>query len=107
MSPPGGPVIDPSASTEYTNVATKTPNVIWFPVSRMKFRIVEEASERNCSAIILGSLRHTGLQAVLGHRTRERVVKMSPLPVVVAPRHRLTAVDAPPVIHQRHNRRSG
>src|SRR5665213_3410152 len=39
-SPLGRPVIDPRASTEYTNVATKTPSVIWFPVSRMKCRIM-------------------------------------------------------------------
>jgi len=47
--------------------------------------IVEEASKRHCSAIILGSLRLKGLQSAMGHRTRERVLKMSPLPVFVSP----------------------
>jgi nucleotide-binding universal stress UspA family protein len=46
--------------------------------------IVEEASKRQCSAIILGSLRLRGLHSAMGHRTRERVLKMSPLPVIVA-----------------------
>jgi nucleotide-binding universal stress UspA family protein len=48
-------------------------------------RIVEEATKSRCDAIILGSLRLRGLQSIMGHRTRERVLKMSPLPVIVTP----------------------
>lgn len=47
--------------------------------------IVNEATGRHCDAIILGSLRRRGIQSVMGHRTRERVLKMSPLPVLVTP----------------------
>src|ERR1700733_8149449 len=31
-------LMETSASTEYTNVPTKTPNVTWLPMSRTKFR---------------------------------------------------------------------
>jgi nucleotide-binding universal stress UspA family protein len=48
-------------------------------------RIVEEASKRRCYAIILGSHRLRGLQSIMGHGTRERVLKMSPLPIIVTP----------------------
>jgi nucleotide-binding universal stress UspA family protein len=48
-------------------------------------RIVEEASTRECSAIVLGSLRLRGLHSMMGHGTRERILKMSPLPVIVTP----------------------
>ena len=48
-------------------------------------RIVEEASRRMCNAIGLGSLRRRGLQSIMGHGTRERVLKLSPLPVIVTP----------------------
>ena len=30
--------METSASTEYTNVPTKTPSVTWLPMSRTKFR---------------------------------------------------------------------
>lgn len=48
-------------------------------------RIVEVASKGRCDAIVLGSLRLRGLQSMTGHGTRERVLKMSPLPVIVTP----------------------
>ena len=48
-------------------------------------RIVEEASSRMCSAIVLGSLRLRGLKSIMGHGTRERVLKLSSLPVIVTP----------------------
>ena len=54
-------------------------------VSCVASRIVNEATGRHCDAIILGSLRRRGIQSVMGHRTRERVLKMSPLPVLVTP----------------------
>jgi nucleotide-binding universal stress UspA family protein len=48
-------------------------------------RIVDEAAEQRCSAIVLGSLRLRGLQSLLGHGIRERVLRLSPLPVIVTP----------------------
>jgi nucleotide-binding universal stress UspA family protein len=48
-------------------------------------RIVQEASKQRCNAIILGSLRLRGLESVMGRRTRERVLKLSPLPVIITP----------------------
>jgi len=48
-------------------------------------RIVEEASSRRCNAIVLGSLRLRGLKSIMGQGTRERVLKMSSLPVIVTP----------------------
>ncbi len=48
-------------------------------------RIVDEASSRRCDAIVLGSLRRRGLRSMMGQGTRERVLRMSPLPVVVTP----------------------
>ncbi|MGA2836377.1 MAG: universal stress protein [Acidimicrobiales bacterium] len=48
-------------------------------------RIVEESTERGCDAIVLGSLRLRGLHSILGHGVRERVLKLSPLPVIVTP----------------------
>ena len=53
--------------------------------SRVALLIVEEALKRKCNAIVLGSLRLRGLQSMIGHGTRERVLKMSSLPVIVTP----------------------
>ena len=47
--------------------------------------IVEGASRGECDAIVLGSLRLRGLRSIGGHGIRERVLKMSPLPVIVTP----------------------
>src|SRR6202044_1162170 len=33
-------LMETSDKTEYTNVPTKTPSVIWLPMSRTKFRII-------------------------------------------------------------------
>ena len=47
--------------------------------------IVKEASNTKCDTIVLGSLRLRGLQSITGHGIRERVLKLSPLPVIVTP----------------------
>jgi nucleotide-binding universal stress UspA family protein len=47
--------------------------------------IVDESSHRKCDAIVLGSLRLRGFHRVGGHGVRERVLKYSPLPVIVTP----------------------
>jgi len=48
-------------------------------------RIVDEASQRKCDAIVLGSLRLRGLHRVSGHGIRDRVLQSSPLAVIVTP----------------------
>ena len=47
--------------------------------------IVDEATNQHCDAIVLGSLRLRGLQSIAGHGIRERVLKLSALPVIVTP----------------------
>ena len=47
--------------------------------------IVDESSYRKCDAIVLGSLRLRGLHRMGGGGVRERVLKHSPLPVIVTP----------------------
>jgi nucleotide-binding universal stress UspA family protein len=47
--------------------------------------IVDVALDRGCSAIVLGSERRRGPARLFGHGVRERVVRLSPLPVVIAP----------------------
>jgi nucleotide-binding universal stress UspA family protein len=46
---------------------------------------VDEASKRGCHAIVLGSLRRRGLPSALVHRMRARIIRLSPLPVVITP----------------------
>jgi len=48
-------------------------------------RIVEEATRWDCQAIVLGSRRLHGLARLSGRGVRERVLRLSPLPVLVAP----------------------
>jgi nucleotide-binding universal stress UspA family protein len=48
-------------------------------------RIVQEASEWDCNVIILGSRRLRGFGRLAGHGVRERVLRLSPLPVITAP----------------------
>ena len=49
------------------------------------WRIVEAAAEWQCGAIILGSRRLRGLGRLSGHGVRERVLRLSELPVITAP----------------------
>ena len=48
-------------------------------------RIVEVAVDERCTGIVLGSCRLRGLRRLAGTRVRERVVRTSHLPVIVAP----------------------
>jgi nucleotide-binding universal stress UspA family protein len=48
-------------------------------------RIVTEASHWQCRAIVLGSRRLRGMARLSGNGVRERVLRHSPLPVLVAP----------------------
>ncbi len=51
----------------------------------MARRIVEVAAEEQCTGIVLGSLRLRGVRRLAGRGVRERVLRTSHLPVVVAP----------------------
>ena len=48
-------------------------------------RIVQVAVDEQCAAIVLGSRRLRGIHRLTGSRIRERVVRTSHLPVIVAP----------------------
>ncbi|HUC05576.1 MAG TPA: universal stress protein [Acidimicrobiales bacterium] len=47
--------------------------------------IVEESAWRECDAIVLGSRRLVGIDRLSGRGTRERVLRLSFVPVLVAP----------------------
>jgi nucleotide-binding universal stress UspA family protein len=48
-------------------------------------RIVEASVDERCTGIVLGSRRLRGIRRLTGSRVRERVVRTSHLPVIVAP----------------------
>jgi nucleotide-binding universal stress UspA family protein len=48
-------------------------------------RIVEAATDWNCEAIVLGSRRYRGIGRLCGSGVRERILRLSSLPLVVAP----------------------
>lgn len=48
-------------------------------------RIVDEASQWRCDAIVLGSRRLRGISRLSGWGVRERILRLSPLPVIVTP----------------------
>jgi nucleotide-binding universal stress UspA family protein len=48
-------------------------------------RIVEVAVDEQCAGIVIGSRRLRGIRRLSGTRVRERVVRTSHLPVIVAP----------------------
>ena len=47
--------------------------------------IVREAAIWSCSAIVLGSTRMRGIRRINGGGVRERVIRRSPLPILLAP----------------------
>jgi nucleotide-binding universal stress UspA family protein len=47
--------------------------------------IVAGPAQDHCEAIVLGPLRLPGLHRLSGHGVRERVLKLSSLPVIVTP----------------------
>jgi hypothetical protein len=55
------------------------------PENRVALRIVEESLNWMCDAIVLGSRRLHGVSRLSGQGTRDRVLRMSVLPVIVAP----------------------
>ncbi len=57
-------------------------------------RIVQEASEWRCHAIVLGSRRLRGIDRLSGHGVRERVLRLSRLPVITAPSSVVNDLDA-------------
>jgi nucleotide-binding universal stress UspA family protein len=55
-----------------------------FPEDQVAQRIVEESMNWMCDAIVLGSRRLHGMNRITGRGVRERVLRMSVLPVIVA-----------------------
>ena len=47
--------------------------------------IVDEAGRWEADTILLGGRHHRGAGRLLGHQVREHVLRLSPLPVLVAP----------------------
>ena len=58
--------------------------------------IVKEASVWECQAIALGSRRLHGISRLSGRGVRERVLRLSPLPVLVAPSALSNGICWPP-----------
>ena len=48
-------------------------------------RIVEAATDWNCEAIVLGSCRYRGINRLHAGGVRERILRLSSLPLIVAP----------------------
>jgi len=55
------------------------------PEALVADRIADEASHWGCDAIVLGSRRLRGISRLSGQGVSERLLRRSPLPVVVAP----------------------
>jgi nucleotide-binding universal stress UspA family protein len=60
-------------------------------------RIVDEASHWRCDAIVLGSRRLRGISRLSGWGVRERILRLSPLPVIVTPQPLLIGKRRPMV----------
>jgi nucleotide-binding universal stress UspA family protein len=63
---------------------------------RVPQRIVAEASRSACQGIVLGSRRLHGIPRLSGRGVRERVLRLSALPVLVAPTSESNGVFWPP-----------
>ena len=59
-------------------------------------RIAREAARWDCQAIVLGSRRLRGMARLSGHGVRERVLRLSALPVLVAPAVESNGIHWPP-----------
>lgn len=59
-------------------------------------RIIEESLLWECQAIVLGSRRVHGLARLSGHGMRERILRGSSLPVLVAPAPEHNGIHWPP-----------
>jgi nucleotide-binding universal stress UspA family protein len=59
-------------------------------------RIVDEAAYWECQAIVLGSRRVRGMARLSGRGVRERVLRLSTLPVLVAPAAESNGIYWPP-----------
>lgn len=63
-------------------------------------RIVEEALLWECQAIVLGSRRLHGISRLSGRGVRERILRLSSLPVLVAPTSESNGIFWPPRFRQ-------
>lgn len=65
------------------------------PQDQVALRIVEESLLWLCDAIVLGTRRLKGIERLSGRGVRERVLRMSPLPVLAAPTPPTNAIYRP------------
>ena len=63
---------------------------------RVALRIAHEASLWECQAIVIGSRRLRGMARLSGRGVRERILKLSTLPVLVAPATESNGIFWPP-----------
>ena len=59
--------------------------VLTLPEDRVAQGVVQESAVYGCDAILLGARRLRGISRVSGRGVRERILRNSPLPVIVAP----------------------
>jgi nucleotide-binding universal stress UspA family protein len=69
-------------------------------------RIVDESMIWLCDAIILGTRRLRGVDRLSGRGVRERVLRLSPLPVIAAPTPISNALHAPADVGEGESQRS-
>jgi nucleotide-binding universal stress UspA family protein len=55
------------------------------PEDQVARRIVEESLYWVCDAIVVGTRRLRGVSRLSGHGVRDRILRLSPLPVIAAP----------------------
>jgi len=70
--------------------------------TRIPAWIAEKAVRLECDAIVLGSRRLTGLGRLSGRGVREHVLRLSHLPVVVAPAPLVNGVRSPAALRSEH-----
>jgi nucleotide-binding universal stress UspA family protein len=78
-----------------------------FPEDQVAHRIVEESMWWMCDAIVLGSRRLHGMSRITGRGVRERVLRMSVLPVIAAPTPLHNGIYSPANLRSQMNQDDG
>jgi len=66
-----------------------------YPATLVARRIADEAANRSCDAIVIGSRRLRGFDRISGRGVRERLLRLSDLPLIVAPAPILSGIHGP------------
>jgi nucleotide-binding universal stress UspA family protein len=74
---------------------------------RVAERIVEEAMYHECEAIVLGSRRLHGYARLSAQGVRERVIRLSDLPLIIAPTSTVNGFVSPSILGQGAPRSGG